>query len=73
MNIRSILAAVSLTVAATPLYAETPIRATGLVSTHKFHTALEQEFYANLAEKTGIDLAINFNPLDVVGVDMQDT
>ncbi|MEM1362495.1 MAG: TRAP transporter substrate-binding protein [Pseudomonadota bacterium] len=59
--------------AALPLSAETEIRATGLVSTHKFHTALEQEFYSELAEKTGIPLAINFNPLDIVGVDMQDT
>ncbi|MEM9782548.1 MAG: TRAP transporter substrate-binding protein [Pseudomonadota bacterium] len=53
--------------------AETSIRATGLVSTHKFHTKLEREFYEGLAAKTGIPLAINFNPLDVVGVDMQDT
>ena len=73
MTIKSILAAAGLAVAATPIFAETSIRATGLVSTHKFHTALEEEFYAGLAEKTGIDLAINFNPLDVVGVDMQDT
>ena len=42
-------------------------------STHKFHTALEKQFYAELEDKTGIDLAINFNPLDVVGIDMQDT
>ncbi len=73
MKLTSILAAASLTVATTSAFAETSLRATGLVSTHKFHTALEQEFYANLSEKTGIDLAINFNPLDVVGVDMQDT
>ena len=53
--------------------AETSIRATGLVSTHKFHTAMEKEFYEGLSAKTGIPLAINFNPLDVVGVDMQDT
>ena len=65
--------AAALAVAALPALAETSIRATGLVSTHKFHTKLEQEFYGGLAEKTGIDLAINFNPLDVVGVDMQDT
>lgn len=56
-----------------PALAETSIRATGLVSTHKFHTALEQDFYAGLSDRTGIPLAINFNPLDVVGVDMQDT
>ena len=58
---------------ALPVLAETSIRATGLVSTHKFHTKLEQEFYSGLSQRTGIPLAINFNPLDVVGVDMQDT
>lgn len=52
---------------------EVSLRATGLVSTHKFHTKIEKEFYADLAKNTDIPLAINFNPLDVVGVDMQDT
>lgn len=66
MKMTSLLAAASFVVAGTPILAETSIRATGLVSTHKFHTALEQEFYAGLSEKTGIDLEINFNPLDVV-------
>jgi TRAP-type C4-dicarboxylate transport system substrate-binding protein len=70
---KTLLSAALATMMAVPIAAETPIRATGLVSTHKFHTILEQEFYASLAEKTGIDLAVNFNPLDVVGVDMQDT
>lgn len=63
----------ALAMATAPAWAETTLRATGLVSTHKFHTALEQEFYAGLSEETGIPLEINFNPLDVVGVDMQDT
>ncbi|WP_439119174.1 TRAP transporter substrate-binding protein [Marivita sp.] len=69
----TILASALALATALPAIAETEIRATGLVSTHKFHTALEQEFYASLPEKTGIPLAINFNPLDVMGVDMQDT
>lgn len=69
----TILASALALATALPAIAETEIRATGLVSTHKFHTALEQEFYAALSEKTGIPLAINFNPLDVMGVDMQDT
>ena len=67
------LAAMALAALTTNTFAETQLRATGLVSTHKFHTALEKEFYAGLSEKTGIPLAINFNPLDVVGVDMKDT
>ena len=66
-------AAAALLATATAASAETPIRATGLVSTHKFHTKMEKEFYEGLSEKTGIPLAMNFNPLDVVGVNMQDT
>lgn len=66
-------AAAALLAGATAAQAETAIRATGLVSTHKFHTKMEKEFYEALPGKTGIPLAINFNPLDVVGVDMQDT
>ncbi|MEO1457873.1 MAG: TRAP transporter substrate-binding protein [Pseudomonadota bacterium] len=53
--------------------AETSLRATGLVSTHKFHTAMEKAFYEGLAGDTGIAVEVNFNPLDIVGVDMQDT
>ena len=49
------------------------LRASGLVSTHKFHIALEKDFYGNLAKKTGLDVAVNYNPLDVVGINMQDT
>ena len=73
MILKSKLFALALIMTSAPAISETSIRATGLVSTHKFHTALEKKFYAELPEKTGIELAINFNPLDVVGVDMQDT
>ena len=60
-------------ITATVSHAETSVRATGLVSTHKFHTKLEKEFYATLSDKTGIPLTMNFNPLDVVGIKMEDT
>ena len=69
---RLIAAALAATLAG-PALAETELRATGLVSTHTFHTALEEAFYASLAEESGVDVTVNFNPLDVVGVDMQDT
>lgn len=49
------------------------LRATGLVSTHKYHTLIEKKFYADLAKTTGLDVSVNFNPLDVVGVNMKDT
>ncbi len=71
---RTTICAIALaSLTALPALAETPIRATGLVSTHKFHTQLEHKFYGGLSERTGIPLAVNFNPLDVVGIDMQDT
>ena len=53
--------------------AETELRVSGLVSTHKYHIALERKFYKSLADKTGIDLKVNYNPLDVLGVSMKDT
>lgn len=53
--------------------AEINLRAIGIVSTHLHHTELEKEFYDNLADTTGLDITVNFNPLDVVGVNMQDT
>ena len=37
------------------------MRVSGLVSTHKYHVALEREFYKSLSDKTGIK--INYNPL----------
>lgn len=58
----------------TPVRAdEVSLRVSGLVSTHKYHVALEREFYGSLPAKTGLDLAINYNPLDVLGVNMKDT
>ncbi|QJQ95202.1 MULTISPECIES: TRAP transporter substrate-binding protein [Halomonadaceae] len=60
--------------AAAPLAAEeVRLNAIGIVSTHQHHTALEREFYDTLGEQTGLDVTVNFNPLDVVGVNMQDT
>jgi TRAP-type C4-dicarboxylate transport system substrate-binding protein len=53
--------------------AETNLRVSGLVSTHKYHVALEREFYGTLAKKTGLDVSVNYNPLDVLGVSMKDT
>lgn len=49
------------------------LRAIGITSSHTHHTALEKAFYGNLAKKTGLNIQVNFNPLDVVGVDMKDT
>lgn len=52
---------------------EISLRASGLVSTHKYHVALERKFYGSLTEKTGEKFKVNYNPLDVLGVSMKDT
>jgi len=49
------------------------LNAIGIVSTHEHHIELEKEFYQSLSQKTGFDFKVNFNPLDVVSVNMQDT
>jgi TRAP-type C4-dicarboxylate transport system substrate-binding protein len=75
MTRTSLLAAVSVSAfMISQASAETiSLNVTGLVSTHIHHTAVEQKFYNNLAEKTGLDVRVNFNPLDVIGVSMDDT
>jgi len=52
---------------------EINLRASGLVSTHKYHVALERKFYGSLAKETGVKFNVNYNPLDVLGVSMKDT
>jgi TRAP-type C4-dicarboxylate transport system substrate-binding protein len=71
---KTITGLIAATMLATPaLAADVNLRAIGIVSTHKHLTELERSFYDGLAETTGIDITVNFNPLDVVGVNMQDT
>lgn len=49
------------------------LRALGVVSTHQHHTKAERAFYEDLGKQTGLNIVTNFNPLDVVGIKMQDT
>ena len=49
MKIKATMIAATLALSATAASAETSIRATGLVSTHKFHSAMEQEWYSSHA------------------------
>ena len=53
--------------------AEIKLNASGLVSTHKYHVALEKEFYSNLSKTTGLKITVNYNSLDVLGLQMKDT
>lgn len=74
-HIKTMAAGLAASVALTGSLAaeEISLRAIGIVSTHLHHTALERDFYDTLADRTGLDISVNFNPLDVVGVNMQDT
>lgn len=69
----ALASAIALGVSGTTMADTLQLRASGLVSTHKFHVQLEKDFYGSLAKKTGLDVAVNYNPLDVVGINMQDT
>lgn len=53
--------------------AEMKLNASGLVSTHKYHVALEKDFYGNLSKTSGLNVSVNYNPLDVLGMQMKDT
>jgi TRAP-type C4-dicarboxylate transport system substrate-binding protein len=64
---------VSLLVSINFASAEIKLNASGLVSTHKHHVALEKEFYSNLSKTTGMKFSVNYNPLDVLGMQMKDT
>ena len=48
------------------------IRAIGIELTHTEGNSIEKAFYNSLATNTGIDLNINFNSVDVVGVQTKD-
>ena len=74
-QIQRITAAVGILACMTaPVAAQTiDLNVIGIVSTHEHHIELERDFYKTLSEKTGVDFKVNFNPLDVVGINMQDT
>lgn len=49
------------------------LRAVGTFSGNKAQVdGVERPFYNSLAERTGIDLAVNYNPADIIGVKISD-
>ncbi len=44
------------------------LRVTGNFSQNVKHVAVESAFFENLAEKSGVAVNVNYNPMDVVGV-----
>ena len=76
MLMRSLIAAaLAATLAAPPAAAQSPIslRVTGHFSQNTRQVdGIERPFYAGLAQQTGINLNVSFNPMDVVGVQAAD-
>ena len=52
--------------------AETPLRVAGNFSQNTKHVSVERDFFEGLGEKSGVPIAMNFNPMDVVGVQATD-
>jgi len=57
---------------ASPAAAETPLRVAGNFSQNMKHVEIERAFFGDLGAKTGIDIAMNYNPMDVVCVKAPD-
>jgi TRAP-type C4-dicarboxylate transport system substrate-binding protein len=70
----TLAAALGLALTSGPAPAEqVQLRAVGTFSGNKAQVdGVERPFYDTLAERTGIDLAVNYNPADVLGVKIAD-
>ena len=53
-------------------HAQTSLRVAGNFSQNNKQVDIERAFFEDLGEKTGIDLGVNYNPMDVVGVKAPD-
>ncbi len=53
---------------ATAAHATQNLRVAGNFAQNVKHVAVETEFFEQLKDKSGVDVAVNYNPMDVVGV-----
>lgn len=65
------VAGVAALVASTAL-AQTQLRVAGNFSQNQKHVGIESAFFEGLGERSGVDVAVNYNPMDVVGVQATD-
>lgn len=66
------LVAASLLVASAAVMAQTPLRVAGNFSQNAKQVGIERAFFEALPAASGVDLAVNYNPMDVVGVKAPD-
>lgn len=52
--------------------AETPLRVAGNFSQNQKHVGIESAFFSELGASSGVPIAMNYNPMDVVGVQASD-
>lgn len=67
-----VLAGTAALVVASAAVAQAPLRVAGNFSQNQKHVGIESAFFAELGALSGVDLAVNYNPMDVVGVQAQD-
>jgi TRAP-type C4-dicarboxylate transport system substrate-binding protein len=67
----ALLAGAAALVASTAL-AQTPLRVAGNFSQNQKHVGIESGFFEALGERSGVPIAMNYNPMDVVGVQAAD-
>lgn len=56
----------------THVSAEESLRVAGNFSQNKKHVDIEQTFFEKLSENSGVDVSVNYNPMDVIGVQGSD-
>lgn len=68
----SLLVAAGTFAGASTAMAETPLRVAGNFSQNVKQVDIERAFFENLSKTSGVSLAVNYNPMDVVGVKAPD-
>ena len=66
------LAVAGLIAASTLAMAQTPLRVAGNFSQNTKQVDIERAFFLGLPQTSGVNLAVNYNPMDVVGVKAPD-
>ncbi|OYX86036.1 MAG: ABC transporter substrate-binding protein [Azorhizobium sp. 32-67-21] len=66
------LAVAGLIAASTLAMAQTPLRVAGNFSQNTKQVDIERAFFLGLPQSSGVNLAVNYNPMDVVGVKAPD-
>lgn len=67
-----VLAGTLALVAGSAAVAQTPLRVAGNFSQNQKHVGIESAFFGELGSLSGVDISVNYNPMDVVGVKAQD-